>query len=177
MSRLRRHKHRQEAAELNITAFLNLMVVLVPFLLISAVFSQMAILDLNMPDPNKQQQTQKDKQDEEKKERVEVILRSDKIQVSNGQAVALTVEPDESGAYDLSVLTEYLREAKQRQPKKLDATILLEPEIEYERLIQVMDTVKIDVQPQEEGEAKRFELFPVVSIGDAPAVVPAGGAS
>ena len=38
-----------ETPELNITAFMNLMVVLVPFLLISAVFSQLTILELNLP--------------------------------------------------------------------------------------------------------------------------------
>ncbi|NIO40724.1 MAG: biopolymer transporter ExbD, partial [Burkholderiales bacterium] len=36
-------------AELDITAFMNLMVVLVPFLLITAVFSRMTVLDLTLP--------------------------------------------------------------------------------------------------------------------------------
>ena len=44
--RKRRHK---ETAELNITAFMNLMVILVPFLLITAVFSRLAVLELNLP--------------------------------------------------------------------------------------------------------------------------------
>jgi biopolymer transport protein ExbD len=43
----RRHNH--DTAELNITAFMNLMVILVPFLLITAVFSRLAILELNLP--------------------------------------------------------------------------------------------------------------------------------
>src|SRR6056300_1847134 len=42
-------RHNSEVAELNITAFMNLMVILVPFLLITAVFSRMAILELNLP--------------------------------------------------------------------------------------------------------------------------------
>lgn len=41
--RLRHHHHE---AELNITAFLNLMVILIPFLLITAAFSRFAILEL-----------------------------------------------------------------------------------------------------------------------------------
>ena len=41
--------HRNDTAELNITAFMNLMVILVPFLLITAVFSRLAILELNLP--------------------------------------------------------------------------------------------------------------------------------
>jgi biopolymer transport protein ExbD len=42
----RRHK---EPAELDMTTFLNLMVVLVPFLLITAVFSRITIVELSLP--------------------------------------------------------------------------------------------------------------------------------
>ncbi len=174
MSRLRKHRRTAQEAELNVTAFLNLMVVLVPFLLISAVFSQTAILELNMPKPN-QSQSKKDKPDE-KKERVELILRQGKIQVSNGETIQLTIDADaDSGEYDLSELTEYLREAKKRQPKKLDSTVLLEPEVEYERLVAVMDALKVDVRTGMGGQAMPYELFPVVSIGDAPVLSPSTG--
>ncbi len=166
MSRLRKHKHREQEAELNVTAFLNLMVVLVPFLLISAVFSQVAILELNMPQPSKQ--AKKDKPNE-KKERIEVILREGRIQVSDGELIKLTIQADtESGEYDLAQLTEYLRLAKKRQPEKLDSSILLEPEVEYERLVTIMDALKIDLRTAEDGQVEQQELFPVVSIGDAP---------
>ena len=40
-----RRSTNEDTAELNITAFLNLMVILVPFLLITAVFSRLAILE------------------------------------------------------------------------------------------------------------------------------------
>ena len=57
--RVSRRKH--PAAELNITAFMNLMVVLVPFLLISAVFTQITILDLKLPKPGSQNENQPNK--------------------------------------------------------------------------------------------------------------------
>jgi biopolymer transport protein ExbD len=166
MSRLRKHKKHNEEAELNVTAFLNLMVVLIPFLLLSAVFSQTAVLELNMPTPDKSQ-SKKDKPDE-KKERVEIILRENKIQVSNGSVVVLSIDKAESGEYELISLSEYLRAAKLRQPEKLDSSILLEPEVEYERLVTIMDTLKVAVREDDNGELVRTELFPVVSIGDAP---------
>ncbi|MCH7773164.1 MAG: biopolymer transporter ExbD, partial [Bacteroidetes bacterium] len=50
MSR-RLNRRRHPAVELNITAFMNLMVVLVPFLLITAVFTHVTVLDLNLPPP------------------------------------------------------------------------------------------------------------------------------
>ena len=49
ISRASRRHRRKDAGELNITAFMNLMVVLVPFLLITAVFSRLTILELNLP--------------------------------------------------------------------------------------------------------------------------------
>ncbi|WP_455199249.1 ExbD/TolR family protein, partial [Kaarinaea lacus] len=67
-----RRAHR-ETPELNITAFMNLMVVLVPFLLISAVFSQMTILDLNLPSDNQPNQNKNQK----KELNFEVIVRKD----------------------------------------------------------------------------------------------------
>lgn len=168
MSRLRKRRNTEQEAELNVTAFLNLMVVLVPFLLISAVFSQVAILELNMPEASKPAKAKDEP--EEKKERVDVILRENVLQVSDGEKIQLTINADDDGLYDLEKLTVYLRAAKQRQPEKLDSTILLEPDVEYERLVNVMDALKIDVRIDEEGDAKRFELFPVVSIGDAPKI-------
>ena len=48
-----RHKHykrrEKEEPELEVTTFLNLMVILIPFLLIGAVFSKVNILELDLP--------------------------------------------------------------------------------------------------------------------------------
>ena len=48
----RRHHYRlrnKQPMELDVTTFLNLMVVLVPFLLITAVFSRITIVELTLP--------------------------------------------------------------------------------------------------------------------------------
>lgn len=48
--KLRRwRRHRQQPGELDITAFMNLMVILVPFLLVTAVFSRVAVIELGLP--------------------------------------------------------------------------------------------------------------------------------
>ena len=50
MSRRTHYRRRsKEALELDMTTFLNLMVVLVPFLLITAVFSRITIIELSLP--------------------------------------------------------------------------------------------------------------------------------
>ncbi|MET0357242.1 MAG: biopolymer transporter ExbD, partial [Cellvibrio sp.] len=50
--KLRRKKRLEEVGELNITAFMDLMVSLVCFLLITAVFSRMSVVELNLPGLN-----------------------------------------------------------------------------------------------------------------------------
>jgi biopolymer transport protein ExbD len=46
---MRIRRLRKESAHLEITAFINLIVVLVPFLLSTAVFTRLTVLDLSLP--------------------------------------------------------------------------------------------------------------------------------
>jgi len=58
---------------------------------------------------------------------------------------------------------------KAQYPDKEDATILLEPEIAYDYLIQIMDAVRgAEVREDGSAEVQRMSLFPDISIGDAP---------
>lgn len=54
-----------------------------------------------------------------------------------------------------------------RYPDKTDATLLLEPEIEYDTLVQVMDAVRVEEVASENGSTQFGELFPEISVGDA----------
>ena len=47
---MRRSRFRQKEAELDITSFMNLMIILVPVLLMNMVFSHITVLDLQLPD-------------------------------------------------------------------------------------------------------------------------------
>jgi len=169
LSRRRGGRHNVETAELNITAFMNLMVILVPFLLITAVFSRLAILELNLPGSSTEPVDP-----QEQTFQLEVIVRSDKIEVGDRNQGLLGIYPNlEDGEYDYDALSGKLLELKVRYPAKTDASILLESEIEYDTLVQVMDRVRVG----EEAvglSIVRSDLFPDISIGDAP--VPSGGA-
>ena len=163
MTRSRRGgRHNIDTAELNITAFMNLMVILVPFLLITAVFSRLAILQLNLPgsstDPADPQ---------ELTFQLEVIIRQGRIEVGDRTIGALGIYPNTDNGYDYEALSAKLSEIKQRYPEKTDAAILLESEIPYDTLVQVMDRVRIE-QKVEGKRILRNDLFPDISIGDAP---------
>ena len=152
-----------ETAELNITAFMNLMVILVPFLLITAVFSRLAILELNLPGSSTEAA-----EPQEQTFQLEVIIREDKIEVGDRNQGLLGVYPNtELGDYDYDGLSAKLSELKSRYPEKTDASILLESEIAYDTLVQVMDRVRVEEQVTEDS-VRRSDLFPNISIGDAP---------
>ena len=160
-----------ETAELNITAFMNLMVILVPFLLITAVFSRLTILELNLPGSSSEPVEPQDQAFQ-----LEIIVRQDKIEVGDRNQGLLGTYPNaQDGAYDYAALAEKLRELKRRYPTKTDASILLEQDVAYDTIVQVMDTVRVaqDVD-EDEGKISRSDLFPDISIGDAPVV--GGGA-
>jgi biopolymer transport protein ExbD len=160
----RHHYQRRtkETPDLDITTFLNLMVVLIPFLLISAVFSRVTIMELSVPtsaggaalnQPNFS---------------IEVIVRNAGMELANGSSVMAAI-PKIGDQYDMKKLSEVLVRLKAEYPDKEDATVLLEPDIEYDYLILVMDTLRsAEVRVAGSEEIQRVALFPDISIGDAP---------
>jgi biopolymer transport protein ExbD len=155
-------KVREETPGLDVTTFLNLMVVLIPFLLISAVFSRVTILELSVPTgsggagpdtPNFA---------------IEVIVRQTGLEIANGHTVEAAL-PKKEDSYDLEMLSKMLQRLKAEYPQKEDATVLLEPEIEYDYLIQIMDAVRgAEIREEGSDEVRKIILFPEISIGDAP---------
>ena len=157
----RRSRHR-DTPELNITSFMNLMVVLVPFLLITAVFSRITILELSVPTASGGSQAVKPNF------AIEVIVRKAGLELANGSSVVAAI-PNQMGEYDLEKLTRILLRLKNDYPEKDDATVLMEPDIQYDHLIRVMDTLRETEIPEEgSGELRKMALFPKISIGDAP---------
>lgn len=141
------------------TTFMNLMVVLVPFLLITAVFSRITIVELDLPSAQSAAPATPTF-------RVEVVVRDAGLEIMDGvQVIAAIPKVDE--AYDLPKLSEYLVAIKNEYPAKDDASVLLEPDIEYDHLIQVMDVVR-SVETHDGSQTTRADLFTAISIGDAP---------
>jgi biopolymer transport protein ExbD len=152
-------RRRREDNDLDMTTFMNLMVVLVPFLLITAVFSRITIAELDLPSVNSDPPTAPTF-------RVEVVVRDSGLELTDGARVIATIPKTRDG-YDLASLSDHLREIKQRYPDKEDATLLLEPDIAYDHLIQIMDTVR-SVETRGGGQPVRASLFTAISIGEAP---------
>ncbi len=159
--RLRRRTGQHDPGEINITAFMNLMVILVPFLLITAVFSRITILELNLPAAGTA------RADNKPAFVLEIIVRSDVIEVGDRSGGLIRRIDVGDNGHDFQQLSSVLQQVKARFPDKLDATVLLEPEIAYDTLVQVMDSVRAAPVVQA-GSLQLAELFPEISIGDAP---------
>jgi len=163
MTRRHHNKRRiQETHELDVTTFLNLMVVLIPFLLISAVFSRVTIMELSVPT------TAGGSASNKPNFAIEVIVRKSGLEIANGSSIEAAI-PKKEDQYDMAMLSEILMRLKAQYPEKEDATVLMEPEIAYDYLIQIMDAVRsTEIKADGTEEAVKMVLFPDISIGDAP---------
>jgi biopolymer transport protein ExbD len=162
----RRHHYRKKGdqpQELDVTTFLNLMVVLIPFLLVTAVFSKITIQELNLPT-----QAAGGAELDKPLAVIEVMVRKNGLEIGDGKSIHTSI-PRKDGKYDVAKLSEELRGLKDQYREKEDVTVLLEPDIEYNDMIGVMDAVKVvQVTPPGQTEPQSVVLFPDVSIGDAP---------
>ncbi len=150
----------KEVPELNITAFLNLMVALVPFLLITAAFSQITILQLNLPAAAASNKAQK------REIKIEIVVHSKELDIGDGSRMIKRIKNTADG-YDIPELSKILVDLKKHFPTKKDATVLVAPDIEYDVLVKVMDAVG-SAEVVNGLSTENVELFPEISIGDAP---------
>jgi len=168
-------KRNREEADLEITSFMNLMIILVPVLLMNMVFSHITVLDLKLPDlaaassPSEAPENQM----------LELVILPDRFVVNYPAGAPLKTVPLKDGAYDYKLLSDVLQEVKRllsdKGIQKRDIFILSQPETDYQTLVSVMDTVR-SFKAVVAASVVNAELFPEVSLGDAPVAVSAEGA-
>lgn len=163
----RRHRHKEEA-ELDITSFMNLMIILVPVLLMSMVFARITVLDIQLP----KSVTSEASESDEPNERLELVIREDYFQVNFPAGQPVDRVPFVEGEPDTEALSKLLQSVKQTLKnegiEKDDILILSEPDTPYQTLVSAMDTAR-SFKAVVAASVVDAELFPVISLGDAPA--------
>jgi len=159
-------RHARKPAELLLVPMIDIFTVLVTFLLMTAVFSRTVILQLNLPPPNS---TWKEPPPGLQ---LEVMVRKNLLQVADRNTGPLATMPNTASGYDYDGLTEYLKRVKAKFPDKTDASILLEADTPYDTLVQVMDRLRV-FEVGQGMSTVQAELFPDISIGDAPSTTEA----
>jgi biopolymer transport protein ExbD len=146
---------------LNLTPMMDILTVLVVFLLISAVFMTITIQELSVP-------TNAGGAGGAPNFAIEVIVRKGGLEIANGSSVEAAI-PKKDDQYDIETLSKMLVRLKGQYPEKEDATVLMEPDIKYDYLIEIMDAVRgAEVRAEGGKEANKIGLFPKISLGDAP---------
>jgi biopolymer transport protein ExbD len=168
--RFKRHHKKREDAELEITSFLNLMIILVPVLLVMLVFSRITVVDLNLPDSADLSQV-----DLDTPKQLEIVLYENVIDVNYPLGVRVKRIEKKDGEHDFKLLSLTLQQVKrvlrERGEEKRDALILSQADTNYQSLVSTIDTVR-SFKTVLITDVVDAELFPLISLGDAPENAP-----
>lgn len=157
-----------QSEDVNLVPIMNLFVVLIPFLLMSAAFFHISVINASVPALQKER-TDLAKSDvavtmmvRMKPEAFTVTASSDTLPQSELAELRAEIPRDGEGK-GLQGFTDHLLACKQRYPKS--ETILLVPDasIEYQEVIGAMDSGRW-AEIVQEGETVRYDMFPNVVI-------------
>jgi len=156
-------------AELDVTSFMNLMIVLVPVLLLSMTFTQVTVLDIKLPEL-----TGGIYNSEESQSQLEVVVSDAGFKLVYPtdvvlKEIPLITETLETGeqvqSYDYKTLSILLQAIKKQLPEKRDAVVKSQAGVSYQNLISTMQTVK-SYKTVVAASVVEVELFPELSLGD-----------
>ncbi|HNT66584.1 MAG TPA: biopolymer transporter ExbD [bacterium] len=131
-----RRRDRQES-DLDLTPVMNIFLILIPFLLLTAVFVKIAVLELSLPNLERQGAVA------QQQERKTVVLNFLFIKETGFEVrspdLKLPAIPKTAEGYDWSTLSDQLKAAKSKYPDSEDIIIAPVNSITYETIISVMD--------------------------------------
>ena len=136
---------------------MNLMIVLVPVLLLSLVFTHTTVIELDFPEATSGTTGEV--------QHLEISILKDELVIADQRGVVRRL-PKVDGEHDFAGLNAAMLSVKQQMPNKRDALILLEPDTDYQALVFVMDNIRY-YQPDVGESPDLIELFPDMSLGDA----------
>jgi biopolymer transport protein ExbD len=157
----RSHARFRGRNDINIVPMLDIFTILVFFLIFTAVFSRTHIVELNLPARNTEPLQLPEGLV------LEVVVRKDGLVVQDKNSGPLQPLPNNAQGYDFDGLSAYLSRVKVRFPDMKAATVLLEQDIPYDTIVGTMDAVR-SFEGTLNGRPARGELFPQISLGDAP---------
>ncbi|MEO5689373.1 MAG: biopolymer transporter ExbD [Burkholderiaceae bacterium] len=160
---MRTRRLRKGSEALEVSAFINLIVVLIPFLLSTAVFSNMAVLGLTLPAKSSNWEGL-----DKNPLKLEVVVRQDAIEVGDKVGGLIQRIPNTPTGVDVATLNSVMFLVKNKFPDVTAASLLPEPNIPYDTVIHVMDAMRTGKSANGGTTVVDVILFPAISIGDAP---------
>lgn len=158
----------RKPVEMMLVPMIDIFTVLVTFLLMTAVFSRVTILQLDLPSASAAAAPAAPVF------RLEVIVRESGFELTNGESLIAAL-PKNDGEYDFASLSQLAQQLKRDNPEADDASVLMERSVKYDYLIQVMDAIRSARVTAGEGSAadsgaapRTVELFRNIAVGEAP---------
>ena len=167
LPRSKRRTRRTESTDIDLAPYMNLLVVLAPFLLVTAVFTRLAALEIYLPQPTAAEAAagKPPATPPEESLLLTISIGEQGILVANGAQLITLIQPTPKG-YDLPALSSALQQIKARYPAVENAVILSKGNITYDTLVQVMDATR-EAFIEVDGNKRRYTLFPSISLGEA----------
>ena len=123
-------------AELNLIPFIDLLIVNICFLLITAVWVQLARIKVSQKGKGSAAEKREDTPPEMRVKVIILVGEEGYVITAGGERL---VVPKQGEVYDLEGLGKKLKDIKTRLPKKNDLTVAAEDGIKYKHLIHAMD--------------------------------------
>lgn len=161
----RRKLPNKQDAELDITSFMSLMIVLVPVLLMMMVFSHITVMQLKLPPLLAAESAE-----QLSKKELQLEIKKDALTIYYPAGVPLKQFEKTQSAYPFEQVQLALKDVKnlllEKGVDKKNITLLVAEDVDYQTLISAMETVR-SYQAVVVASVVEAELFPDIALGDA----------
>jgi biopolymer transport protein ExbD len=131
-----------EAGDIDVTPLMNMMVILIPFLISMAVFTEVASINFSLPPAMSEAGgpgNEPPPADEAEKLDISIAITDQGFTLAGTGQVLPPIPKTADGKFDLAALNQTLRSVKMRYPNQEDIVLIIEQEIFYEDIVSVMD--------------------------------------
>jgi len=130
---------RTSDAEINITPVMNIFVILIPFLLLTATFVKIAIIEFSLP--SLQQKGSVNLQDLKDLTVLVVGIKPEGFEIKTSERTYPLIK-NRNGQFNYAALYARLKEIKDRYPDLKDVIISPAPNIRYQIIVKVLDNCR-----------------------------------
>lgn len=156
----RRH-HSLAGDELNLTPIMNIFMIIIPFLLLTAVFAKTAIIDIYLPQEDKAGTgNTADAGDIA----ILTIKTTEKGFELGGVGSGISISKS-NGDLNFKGLSKELIKIKDKHPKQEEVILLFTRDVSYDMVVKVMDATRETTEIMDGKPVKRM-LFPFPSLGE-----------
>ena len=135
---MQRRQHKSEEEDVNLTAVMNIFLILIPFLLLTAVFVKIAVLELSLPNLSRGAAASQKKDPNKSVVLNFLFIRENEFELKSPDIQFSPIDKKDEN-YDWQALKQQLSRIKQKYPDSEDIIISPEDGIMYDTIITTMD--------------------------------------